>query len=116
MYLIPTWYYLIRSVLSLLSAVTCPYDCVGGDVTTIISPVPPSAYSGTIANVIETITANAEKHAQSRERMKLNRQGCADPVNVGTIKEGDTITGCILELETTGEQHDHFPGHHRSTW
>ena len=77
---------------------TCPFDCVGGDVT-ITPPVSPSPVSGPIAKVIETVTAAAEEHLQTRERKKFNRTGDVDPAT-GLRISGDKVMGGILAANT----------------
>ena len=74
---------------------TCPFDTVGWDVT-IVPPVPPSPVSGPLVDVIESVTAAAEQHLQSRERMKLNRSGDKDPAT-GRAIPGDEVMGGILD-------------------
>jgi hypothetical protein len=51
---------------------TCPYAIIGGDVT--ISSTPPIVNVLGTSDAIETATAAAEKHLQSRERRKLVRE------------------------------------------
>ena len=67
---------------------TCPYTTIGGNVT-IPPPVPASDFI-TSDDVIEFVTAAAESHLQTRERMKF-MQASKTGADTGEYITGDHV-------------------------
>ncbi|KAL7543152.1 hypothetical protein ACHAWF_007330, partial [Thalassiosira exigua] len=72
------------------AAATCPFDEVGWDAT-IVRP-PPDCPIPDPADVISTVTANADQHLQRYKWGKLMRLGAKDDVTGATVL-GDHLIG-----------------------
>ena len=85
----------------------CPFPIVGGDVT-ITSPVPPSDFSHS-ADAIEFVSAAADVHLQTKEKLKLERRnkydGVTDEVTTGEDVIGELIDKNIVLIPMAIDPH-----------
>lgn len=75
------------------SAAFVPYSTIGGDVT-ITPPVQAPRLSASV-DLYEKVTAVAERNLQTKERLKLVRDGSGDPMTENSISGEDIIKQMI---------------------